>query len=112
MDYNYNQKMAILRLLLDIISIDGKIDERETMYFERVKKELNLSPEDHFKVKEFNTLLSLSILKAMSEEQKFNYTKFMKNMILIDGIIEPSENLAYEDICGFCGIPIAELSLE
>lgn len=111
MEYNYNQKMAILRLLFDIISIDGKIDERETMYFEKVKKALDLSPEDHFKVKEFNTLLSLSILKAMSDEQKRDYIVFMKNMIIIDGIIEPSELLAYEDICSFCEIPMTELSL-
>lgn len=38
MEYKYNQKMAIVRLLLDIISIDEKIDERETLYFEKVKK--------------------------------------------------------------------------
>ena len=112
MEYNYNQKMAILRLLLDIINIDGKIDERETLYFEKVKKELNLSPEDHFKVKDFNTLLSLSILKGMSEKQKQQYTVLMRNMILVDGIIEPSELMAYEDICAFCEIPVNTLSLE
>lgn len=111
MEYKYNQKMAIVRLLLDIISIDEKIDERETMYFEKVKKELNLSPEDHFKVKDFSTLLCLSILKGMSEEQKENYANLMKNMILADGVIEPSELLAYEDICKFCDIPMTELTL-
>ena len=111
MEYKYNQKMAIVRLLLDIISIDEKIDERETLYFEKVKKELNLSPEDHFKVKDFGTLLSLSILKGMTDEQKQDYATLMKNMILADGIIEPSELLAYEDICKFCDIPVDELSL-
>ena len=111
MEYKYNQKMAIVRLLLDIISIDEKIDERETLYFEKVKKELNLSPEDHFNVKDFGTLLSLSILKGMTDEQKQDYATLMKNMILADGIIEPSELLAYEDICKFCDIPIDELSL-
>lgn len=110
MDYNYNQKMAIVRLLLDIISIDEKIDERETLYFEKVKKELNLSPEDHFKVKDFSTLLSLSFLKAMTDEQKIHYTELMKNMILADEIIEPSELLAYEDICKFCDIPIIKFN--
>ena len=111
MEYSYIQKMAILRLLLDIIGIDGKIDERESLYFEKVKKELQLSPEDHFKVKEFNTLLSLSVLKEMSDEQKQYYAYFMRNMILIDGIIEPSELIAYEDICSFCDIPLTDISL-
>ena len=111
MEYKYNQKMAIVRLLLDIISIDEKIDERETLYFEKVKKELNLSPEDHFKVKDFSTLLCLSILKGMTEEQKENYAALMKSMILADGVIEPSELLAYEDICKFCDIPVNNLEL-
>lgn len=103
--------MAIVRLLLDIISIDEKIDERETLYFEKVKKELDLSPEDHFKVKDFSTLLCLSILKGMTVEQKESYAALMKNMILADGIIEPSELLAYEDICKFCDIPVTELNI-
>lgn len=108
MEYKYNQKMAIVRLLLDIISIDEKIDERETIYFEKVKKELSLSPEDHFKVKDFSTLLSLSIIKGMSEQQKMDYADLMRDMILSDGIIEPSELIAYEDICKFCDIPVGE----
>ena len=111
MEYKYNQKMAIVRLLLDIISIDEKIDERETLYFEKVKKELSLSPEDHFKVKDFSTLLSLSILKGMTEAQKDNYVSLMKNMILADGIIEPSELMAYKDICQFCDIRIKDIDV-
>jgi len=112
MEYKYNQKMAIVRLLLDIISVDGKIDERETYYFEKVKKELSLSPEDHFKVKDFNTLLCLSIIKNMSEDQKSYYAELMKNMILADGVIEPSELMAYEDVCKFCEIPAAGLNVQ
>lgn len=112
MEYNYNQKMAIARLLLDIINIDRKIDEREVLYFEKVKKELCLSPEDHSKLNNFSTLLSLSVLKNMSIEQKKKYAIFMRHMILIDGVIEPSERLAYEDICAFCEIPSNNLNLE
>ena len=111
MEYKYSQKMAIVRLLLDIINIDEKIDERETLYFEKVKKELGLSPEDQFKVKDFSTLQSLSILKGMSAEQKEYYATMMENMIIADEVIEPSERFAYEDICKFCDIPIKELSL-
>lgn len=110
MEYSYIQKMAIVRLLLDIISIDEKIDERETLYLEKVKKELSLGPEDHFKVNNFGTLLSLSILKEMSDEQKSDYATMMRNMIFADGVIEPSERLAYEDICDFCGIPSGDLN--
>ena len=56
MEFSYNQKMAIVKLLLDIISVDGKIDARETFYFEKVKTSLGLTSQDHFKVYEYNTL--------------------------------------------------------
>lgn len=38
MEYKYNQKMAIVRLLLDIISIDEKIDERRRCILRKSKK--------------------------------------------------------------------------
>lgn len=32
MEYTYVQKMSIVKVLLDIISVDGKIDARETHF--------------------------------------------------------------------------------
>ena len=49
--------------------------------------------------------------QGMTDEQKENYSALMKNMILADGTIEPSELLAYEDICKFCDIPTKNLEL-
>jgi len=109
MEYTYNQKMAIVRLLLDIISVDGKIDARETFYFEKVKEELGLSPDDHFKVNNFSTLISLAIVKAMTDEQKADYAELMRRMILADNVIEENERIAYEDICEFCNVKNKQL---
>ena len=66
-----------MRILFDIINADGRIDARETFYFEKVKEELGLSPDDHFKVNNFSTLISLSIVKAMTDEQKADYAELM-----------------------------------
>ena len=104
MDFTYNQKMAIVKLLLDIISVDGKIDSRETFLFERIKQDLGLNPEDHYKAYEYNTLLCLSIIKAMSPDQKEHYSELMMKMILADEEIATNEKIAYDDICDFCGI--------
>lgn len=101
--------MAIVRLLLDTISVDGKIDARETFYFEKVKEELGLSPDDHFKVNNFSTLISLSIVKAMTDEQKADYAELMRRMILADNVIEENERIAYEDICEFCNVKNKQL---
>jgi uncharacterized tellurite resistance protein B-like protein len=110
MEYSYNQKMAIVRLLLDIISVDGKIDGRETFFFEKVKNELDLSPQDHFKIHDYSTLQSLSIIKAMGNEQKNYYSDLMKRMIMADEEIEENERVAYKDICEFCNIPLTSIA--
>lgn len=109
MEFSYNQKMAIVKLLLDIISVDGKIDARETFYFEKVKTSLGLTSQDHFKVYEYNTLGCLSIIKAMTEEQKEYYAQLMKEMILADEVVEDNERIAYDDLCKFCDIKASEI---
>ena len=104
-EFSYIQKMSIVKILLDIISVDGKIDARETRFFEEIKVKLDLSAEDHFRVREYNTLNCLSVIKEMTEEQKKEYQKLMWGIILADGVIEENEQLAYDNICGFCDIP-------
>ena len=104
MELTYLQKMAIVKVLLDIISVDGKIDARETHFFEEVKVKLELSAEDHFKVMEFNTLNCLSIIKELTDAQKQFYKELMYDIILADGVIEENEQLAYDNICEFCHV--------
>ena len=83
-EFSYIQKMSIVKILLDIISVDGKIDARETRFFEEIKVKLDLSAEDHFRVREYNTLNCLSVIKEMTEEQKKEYQKLMWGIILAD----------------------------
>lgn len=105
MDFTYIQKMSIVKILLDIISVDGKIDARETRYFEKIKVKLDLSAEDHFKVREYNTLNCLGVIKEMSIEQKIMYRELMSGIILADHMIEDNEQIAYDNICEFCCVP-------
>lgn len=105
MEYSYIQKMSIVKVLLDIISVDGKIDARETHFFEEIKVKLDLSAEDHFRVREYNTLNCLSVIKEMSPKQKEDYRDLMSGIILADGVVEENEQIAYDNICEFCGIP-------
>ena len=104
MEFTYLQKMAIVKVLLDIVSVDGRIDARETHFFEEIKVKLALSAEDHFKVREFNTLNCLSVIKAMTGEQKEIYRDLMADIIVADEIIDVNEQIAYDNICTFCDI--------
>lgn len=112
MEYSYIQKMAIVKVLLDIISVDGRIDARETHFFEEIKLKLDLSAEDHFRVREYNTLNCLSVIKEMTPEQKKEYCELMSGIILADGIVDENEQIAYDNICDFCGIKRDKLILQ
>ena len=101
MEYTKEQKMAMSKILLDIVSVDEHIDSRETMYFEFIKEELQLTTQEHFDILHLNTLKCLSIIKLMSVEQKKSFTIMMRNMIVADKYIDHNEAVAFYDICEF-----------
>ena len=70
MEFTYQEKIAVMRILLDIIHADGIIDERETFFFNKLKDNFNLADEDHEVVREKNSLIALTQIKQMSKEKK------------------------------------------
>jgi uncharacterized tellurite resistance protein B-like protein len=103
-EYTYQQKIAIMRILLDIIHADGIIDARETFFFEKLKDELQLAEEDHEIIKKKNSLLALTQIKLLDEEQKEHFAKLMAQMIIVDEDINVNEVAIYNVVSEFCGI--------
>lgn len=103
-EYTYQQKIAIMRILLDIIHADGIIDARETFFFEKLKDEFQLAEEDHEVVKKKNSLLALTQIKLLDEEQKEFFAKLMAQMIIVDEDINVNEVAIYNVVSEFCGI--------
>ena len=112
MEYNKEQKMAMSKVLVDILSIDEHIDVRETMYFETIKEKLQLTTQDHYDVLHLNTLKCLSIIKAMSDEKKTEFAMMMRQMIIADKYIDPSEAMSFYDICEFIQIKGIGLTMD
>ena len=103
-EYSYQQKIAILRILLDIIHADGIIDARETFFFNQLKEQFGLTDADHEVVRRKNSLLALLQIRDFSEEQKMGFALYMSKMIIVDKDINVSEfniNL-YCLLCKFC----------
>jgi uncharacterized tellurite resistance protein B-like protein len=103
-EYTYQQKIAIMRILLDIIHADGIIDARETFFFEKLKDEFQLAEEDHEVVRKKNSLLALTQIKLLDEEQKEHFAKLMAQMIIVDEDINVNEVAIYNVVSEFCGI--------
>lgn len=104
MEYSYQQKIAISRILLDIIQADGKIDARELFYFEQLKESLGLSEVDRQVVDQKNSLLALTQVREFSKEQKDEFAKIMSKMIVVDEDININELAIYEVVQEFCAI--------
>ena len=64
-ELSYNQKNAVMRVLLDIIYADERIDYRETAYYNKLAEELDLPEEAKENVMKNTTVRrNLAIVKA------------------------------------------------
>lgn len=103
-EYSYQQKIAMMRILLDIIHADGYIDAREQHFYNELKMLFNIEEKDHESVKEYNSLLALLQIRDFSEEQKMGFALYMSKMIVVDGDINVNEVAIYNVVNEFCGI--------
>ena len=104
MEFTYQEKIAVMRILLDIIHADGIIDERETFLFNKLKDNFNLADEDHEVVREKNSLIALTQIKQMSKEKKVEFARLMGQMIIVDEDINVNEVAIYNVVAEFCDI--------
>lgn len=107
MELTYQQKIAMMRILLDIIHADGIIDARETFFFEQLKKEFGLTAKDHKVVKAKNSLIALSQVRLLTEEQKKYFATLMSKMIIVDEDVNTNEITIYNVVADFCSINIS-----
>jgi hypothetical protein len=102
--FNYQQKIAMMRILLDVIHADGKIDAREMFYFNELKKELEVPDDSQKDVEEKNSLLALVQIKLFDDEQKEFFSKLMSNMIVVDEDVNVNEVAIYDVVKEFAKI--------
>lgn len=103
-EYSYQQKIAMMRILLDIIHADGYIDAREQHFFNELKQLFDLEEADHESVKECNSLLALLQIREFSKEQKMGFALYMSKMIVVDGDINDNEVAIYNVVNEFCSL--------
>ena len=102
--FNYEQKVAMVRILVDISHADGRIDAREMFYFNQLKEKFEMPEGSHIDVDEKNSLMALAQIKLFDEEQKDFFADLMGNMIVVDEDINANEVLIYDVVRDFTGI--------
>ena len=104
MDFTYQEKISMMRILLDIVHADGIIDARETFFFNQLKEVQDVAEEDYNIIKEKNSLLALVQIRRMDDEKKLYFSKLMNKMIIIDEDVNVNEVAIYDVVSEFCGI--------
>lgn len=102
----YKERIAIMRILMDIILADNKIDYREQMLFDQIAKVLELDLSAKEDVDKQNSLLALTIIHDLEQEQKERFAQLMGQMIVVDKDINYNEVKIYNVVNEFCDIKV------
>ena len=100
----YNEKIAVMRILTDIMLADGRIDEREVAFLSDTASLLELQQGYEKDVEKTLSFLALSELCNISAQQKLQLTLLMGKMIVADLDINYKEVKIYDIVCDFLGI--------
>ena len=103
---NYNQKIAVMRVLLDIIHAEGRIDMREVSFFNKLLDELTLPYDVKDEIIHKSSLIALLDIKNFTIEQKRYFAALMDKMIKVDEDINVNEVVIYDVVIDYCQIPI------
>ena len=100
----YNSKIAIVKLLGEILKADNVIHEKEVEYMNEVIHDFSLN--DNFKdeVDTMVTLQALATIRELSMDQKKEVAKMMGKMIVVDKNINYNEVKLYNAFCESCNI--------
>lgn len=105
-ELTYNERIAVMRILHDIILADNRIDAREQMLFTDIAKTLDLDASARKSVEKLNSLLALAIIHDFNQKQKEEFAKLMGQMIIVDKDINYNEVKIYNVVNEFCNIRV------
>ena len=103
-ELTHDVKIAILRILNDIINADNIVKDVEVEYMNEIARSLELPDNYISEVNELVTLQALSIVRTLSADVKENIAQMMGKMIVIDKDINYNEVKIYQTVCEFCNI--------
>ena len=100
----YNAKIAVIKVLNEILNADNKVHENEIQYMNEVIQGFELEEKDEAEAKSLMTLQALAIIRELDIEQKEMVAKMMGKMIIIDNDINYNEVKLYNAFCESCDI--------
>ena len=100
----YNAKIAVIKVLNEILNADNVVHENEVGYMNEVIQEFGLDAQYEDDVKALMTLQALATIRELDVEQKGMVAQMMGKMIVIDNDINYNEVKLYNAFCESCNI--------
>ena len=103
-ELEYSAKIAVMRILNDIVYADNVVKVVEVNYMNEVASTFELADDYINEVNNLVTLQALSIVRALSADVKEQIAQLMGKMIVIDEDINYNEVKLYNAVCESCNI--------
>ena len=103
-ELTYNAKLAVVKVLNEILNADNVVHEKEVQYMNEVIQYFGLEAKYEDDVKTLMTLQALATIRELNVEQKEMVAKMMGKMIVIDNDINYNEVKLYNAFCESCNI--------
>lgn len=101
---SYDQKVSMMRILLDLALADGRVDDRESLFYDRIANLLGLDYQARKDIDSKSSLLALTEISGFTQEQKQEFARLMGKMIVVDEDINYNEIRIYNVVSDFCKI--------
>ena len=102
MSYSNIERQAIIKLLSDMMMVDGHSDQQERQYLEYVKNLLGLPGVSLDPTMDRNR--AFSVISNMNDDQKMEVAGMLQQMIMADGIQDKNEMYFWGEIVTYTGI--------
>lgn len=103
-ELTHDAKIAVLRILNDIINADNIVKDIEVENMNEIARSFELADNYMDEVNNLVTLQALSIVRALSIDLKEKIALMMGKMIVIDEDINYNEVKLYNAVCESCNI--------
>lgn len=103
-ELTHNAKIAVLKILNDIVKADNIVKDVEVDYMNEVARSFELADNYMDEVNNLVTLQALAIVRTLSTDLKEEIAQMMGKMIVIDKDINYNEVKLYNAVCESCNI--------
>ncbi len=103
-ELNNYEKIAVAKVLTEILNADNIVHENEINYMQEIIRSFGLDNTYKYDVDNLEISKALSAIREMSTEQKKEVAKMMGKMIVIDNDINYNEVKMYNAFCETCNI--------